>query len=356
MWPAFWGRLEGDEAAPLDPAEVQTAGVGILDAEAQIVAVLKALASGDSEDGVPALLMDGKAYTAVADDHLAAQEVDTTAADPSVWTRVSSNGLAALVKPFSADAFDPNENADHWDIAERIGNVITLLESKAPAGATPVFVNGGKIFTKDAEGFVKVTDQTSTAAVVWGWLKDGDVAPLVPPFTLRVAAATTGRAEVLTEEQVAMVLARLTETGEGQYAYISSGKMFTRLADGSLKSAHHLAANPVSWPLGHDVRPGSQSLGAKACTDCHSKEAPFFFAQVTPQGPLVTQAASVIPMHDFMALDGSFQKMFGLSFEIRTPLKIMLLIMSGVIALVLLLFALKVLERVLKFAREKRDV
>ncbi|HEY5701093.1 MAG TPA: hypothetical protein VIT83_03290, partial [Gammaproteobacteria bacterium] len=341
---------------PLAPADVQAAGVGILDAEAQVVAILRALGAAESEEGVPALSMNGKAYIVVADDHLDVQEGVGATTDPAVWTRSSSNGLAALVPPFEVEGFDPNENGDHWDISERIGGVLALLANKAPAGAAPVFVNGGKIFAKDADGFVTVTGEETTAALTWGWLADGSVSPLVPAFTLRVAAATTGRAEILTEEQVAMVLDRLAEKQAGRVAFIASGKMFTRRDDGTLDSREHPAAEPVSWPLGHDVRPASQSLGVSACTDCHRRDAPFFFAPVTPHGPLVTQAASATPMHAFMDLDGPFQEMFGLSFQMRPLLKIVLLLMSGLMALVLLFLALKLIERAMKYAQEKRRV
>ena len=126
-------------------------------------------------------------------------------------------------------------------------------------------------------------------------------------------------------------------------------KLFTRQDDGALAAADHPAAEPVSWALGHDVRPAVQSLGGRACTDCHAQDAPFFFAQVTPQGPPLTQAVESRPMHAFMALDGNFQKLFGLTFEFRPVFKIVMLVASGFVLLVLLLFALRLLSTVLKF-------
>lgn len=39
---------------------------------------------------------------------------------------------------------------------------------------------------------------------------------------------------------------------------------------------------PYAWAIGHDVRPARQSLGAKGCVECHSNNAPFFAAAVTP--------------------------------------------------------------------------
>jgi hypothetical protein len=104
------------------------------------------------------------------------------------------------------------------------------------------------------------------------------------------------------------------------------------------------------------VRPASQSLGVKACTDCHAKDAPFFFATVTPQGPLVTSATVAHPMHDFMALDGSFQKLFGLTFEFRPLFKIAMLVASVLVFLVLVLFALRLLAGVLSFTAGDRRV
>ena len=48
------------------------------------------------------------------------------------------------------------------------------------------------------------------------------------------------------------------------------------------------AAQPYAWPIGHDVRPASQALGAGGCTDCHSPAAPFFFGRATGEGPAIT--------------------------------------------------------------------
>ena len=358
MWPAFWGRLKGEHVDPLKPEDVKTAGKGILDGEAQVVATLKALVPDSAEEGVPALVAGGTVYGIGIDDRLEVVDADTGGLPPDVsaWTLVTSNVAAALVAPFSADKFDPYENAEHWDISELIGAVLVRLDKVAPDGTVPVFVNEGRIFARDADGSATVIDGRADASAAWGWMQDGKVSPLVPPFAIRVVVATTGRDEVLTEEQVAMVLAKLSADGEGEPVYIASGRLFKRGTDGSLGAFEHAAAEPLSWPLAHDVRPAAQSLGVKACTDCHAKDAPFLFAPVMPYGPLVTQAAVARPMHEFMQLEGSFQRLFGLTFEFRPLFKVIMLVVSCLIALVLLFAALKALERVLAFTAGGRRV
>jgi hypothetical protein len=92
----------------------------------------------------------------------------------------------------------------------------------------------------------------------------------------------------------------------------------------------------------------------RACDDCHAAKAPFFFAEVMPLGPIKTAAAVAVPMHVFMGADQNFQRLFGFTFTFRPLFKLTMLVMSCVIALVLLLVALKTLEHVVTFAASRR--
>ena len=161
--------------------------------------------------------------------------------------------------------------------------------------------------------------------------------PLIPaPITDLIAETTGGDTTVLTEQQVAMALELFGENA----VYVSGGKVFSRKADGTLAATDHPRAAPVAWPIGHDVRPAAQSLGARKCSECHSADAPFFFATVTAQGPLKSDQVATAAMVSFMGLDGGFNKLFGLSFVVRPLFKAGMLGLALIATLVLLAWLL----------------
>lgn len=79
-------------------------------------------------------------------------------------------------------------------------------------------------------------------------------------------------------EQIKTCLEKLqNELAEQQRAvYVTSGQVYQLEAD-KVTSFDHPVTAGYSWPLGHDVRGAGQSLGALTCTDCHAKDAPFFY-------------------------------------------------------------------------------
>jgi hypothetical protein len=109
----------------------------------------------------------------------------------------------------------------------------------------------------------------------------------------------------------------------------------------------------VTWPLAHNVRPAQQSLGWKACTDCHSGGSDFFFTKIKGTGPLLTKSVDKRSAASFMGLGGLFQRVFGLSFIVRPVFKIVLAICAFVAGCLLFLAGLVALGRVAGFM-EKR--
>ena len=96
LWPSFWARLDGGEAAPLAPeAVVGAAGAALptsagrgheawqaLDAST-VAAVLEALAKGEGAKGEPVYVCSGKVWRRQPDGTLAAS--DHAAAGPCAW-------------------------------------------------------------------------------------------------------------------------------------------------------------------------------------------------------------------------------------------------------------------------------
>lgn len=125
----------------------------------------------------------------------------------------------------------------------------------------------------------------------WAYRDDkGEVVPL--PFE-PIGAAFQHPLDLNTEQEIFTAFAKLakaiehTPQANAPLVYINAGKVFEKGSDGKLKSAPHKIAQPYFWPIGHDVRPVGESLGAKSCADCHAKDAPFFYGNVI-RDPLAT--------------------------------------------------------------------
>ena len=154
-------------------------------------------------------------------------------------------------------------------------------------------------------------------------------------------AAHEGKKKYLTEERIAAILEILNQDAEneGQAAYVSGGKLYRRIAEGKLEASDHAAAEPVSWPIGHNVRPATESLGAKGCLECHAQGAPFHFGQVEIP-TLADLPVENVPMHAFLKLDRQELEEWAWTYQFRTLFKIIGYAAGAVIALVLLAYGM----------------
>ena len=191
----------------------------------------------------------------------------------------------------------------------------------------------------------------------WGSLKDQKVTPIALEIVRSIAAKIiikekippSGDWPALTAEQITKVLSSLSSQTEGKPAYIAGGTLYCLDDSGKLtEQKNHAAARPYLWPLAHDVRPAAQSLGVRGCEDCHSTDAPFFFGKVDVDSPVVSKRDSVKMMVEFQDVDAVYAWAFALSFVFRPWLKVVNLASCAVLAVVLLLYALKALARITK--------
>jgi hypothetical protein len=216
------------------------------------------------------------------------------------------------------------------------------------------------VFAKQADG--KIAPQKLLWPAFWGTMKDQKVTP-VDLETVRQTAGKiiaeerlqgSGDWLSLTEEQVATALTALSSQPsiQGKPVYICGGKLHC-LGDSGLCEEEHPAAKPYLWPIAHNVRPAVQSLGIRACEDCHSTDAPFFFGEVDIDSPLVAERDSVKKMVEFQKINDFYTWAFAFSFVFRPWLKLVVLGSCAVIAVVLLLYALKALACVVKVLAEQ---
>ncbi|MHC4622230.1 MAG: cytochrome c3 family protein, partial [Planctomycetota bacterium] len=205
------------------------------------------------------------------------------------------------------------------------------------------------VFAKGANG--KIAPHKLFWPAFWGIIKDDDITPMavetVGEIVGKVVAGErpprSGDRLDLTPEQISKALSAMAqESTEGQPVYIAGGKVYRLDGSGGLEAQQHPAAAPCMWPIAHNVRPAVQSLGVRSCQDCHATDAPFFFADVEIDSPLVADKTSA-------------KKAFAFSFVFRPWLKLVILASCAGLAGVLVLYALRALALVFKVLSEENS-
>ena len=242
--------------------------------------------------------------------------------------------------------------------AHRLG---TINVNKSP-DAMPHIVS--PVFAKQPNG--KIAPHKLIWPAFWGVIKDQNVTPI----TLEVIRQTVGEIFAreklsvsdgwlsLTTEHAAEALKKLSseKSVEGRPVYVAGGRLYYLDDAGKLcQQDNHPAAKPYLWPIAHDVRPAVQSLGARRCQDCHSTDAPFFFADVEVDTPLASEKGVVKKMIEFQGLRLVYTKLFAFSFIFRPFLMVVALCSSAILAAVLILYVFQGLARVLNLLSGKNQ-
>ncbi len=97
---------------------------------------------------------------------------------------------------------------------------------------------------------------------------------------------------------------------------------------------------PYRWSIAHNVRPASQSLGIRDCTDCHADDGPIFFGSFMPTEHATLAETPSFTMVSLRGDDATFTKVWNLGFVCRPAFKWFGFICAGIIALIILHYAL----------------
>ncbi|MBN2455796.1 MAG: hypothetical protein JXB29_04530 [Sedimentisphaerales bacterium] len=207
------------------------------------------------------------------------------------------------------------------------------------------------VFTKGYDG--KIGPGKLIWPAFWAALTGQAVEPIsldiVRPIVKRIIRGerqeTSNAWPDLSIEKIRQVLKEIAseEVLSGEPAYVSGGKLYRLDNKGQIISQENESANFYIWPIAHNVRPGAQSLGVRACEDCHTVDSPFFFGKVEVEGPVVEKNSQFVNMINFQGLSPFYEKAFAFSFVFRDWLKIVSLGSCVVIAGILLLYALRAL-------------
>jgi len=344
MWPAYWGKMKGENITPIRPADVQEAAGEILMVEENVVEALKAIALYGEIEGMPVLVLSGNVYEPNVDGLLDVSAYPGEEVSAEIyWAIRTDGGIIPLIPEFDPDAEEPDADAE-----TRIQNVLIALATLENAPGQPAIIYKKAMYHLP-EGYLEkkagLEEAATTARLVW--LNGDKIMPVVTGFQVRSVKETVGSEQTLTEEQVALVLQSLSQNDEedSSYVYVSGGKVFRLDDQGRLTNSQHPAAEPVVWPLGHRVRPAQQSLGINGCKDCHSEGSAFFFGKIKGNGPLKTNRFDNRSAHSFMNLDKPYQKLFGLSFRVRPLLKVVLFVAAIIVGSMLFIMLLVILGR-----------
>ncbi|HEY3323371.1 MAG TPA: hypothetical protein VGP72_23145 [Planctomycetota bacterium] len=238
---------------------------------------------------------------------------------------------------------------------EYIGKHRLTTFDASPLIVAPVFLRG----TDE-----KITAQKMMWPAYWGRRKGDKIAPIVPTDVLKIAEpvlaqdAPAGEAQLrsdgtrslpLDEKKVAGILKALAaDASAGAPVYICSGKMYSLNSGGTLTSEEHAAAKPYAWPLAHDVRPASQALGAKGCTDCHSGSAKLFHSEVPTETFMAGVTPAAISMTKLRGEDPVLLQVWELSWLGRPYFVILCVSVASLLSILLFVYFVRGMIALLK--------
>ena len=203
------------------------------------------------------------------------------------------------------------------------------------------------VFVKNEEG--KIEPRRMAWPSYFAELGTNDaVAPLAPEAVAELGVRGTN---AFTKAVVAEVLNALkAKRPDANFGFIGHGQLWTAEGEGSnatVVARAHVAAAPVSWPVGHDVRPACQARGAAPvkCADCHTSDSEFFFGKVVPTGPIVDAEVEPVPQTEFLGLSPAYHAVLGTTFAMRPLFKFFLWAVFGLLGLFCMAAAAVVLNR-----------
>jgi hypothetical protein len=184
-----------------------------------------------------------------------------------------------------------------------------------------------------------------------------EVRPLITEILERDTTRVAGQLPALNDRELLEILQRLSgrDTSAGRRVYVSGGEVTFIGGDGELHRRDDQAAAPYLWPIAHDVRPKSQSLGIRGCDDCHRTDAPFHFGTVTVSSPFAAARGTVRDMTEFQDVSRVAVWFFSMSFLFRPALKVLIIFSFALLAAVLLISATRGLAHLIRVLAEGEE-
>ena len=349
MWPAFWAKKKGKDLVPIDSQEVLKAASEVINLKEIVASILNCLIPLAEEGFYPAVIISDYLFEPNVDGGLDARPLERTplagkaGKDKFILVQVKE----AEIKPLLFD-FNPEEPPP--GVEDKILNLLQNLKQLA-GGRQPVYVIG-KYAYRITEGYLdkaeKVGEPAAEPEIVWQ--EKENFLPLLSDFQVGNLAALGPGPEILTEEQIFLVLKKMSELKpQPEIVYVTAGFVFSLGKEGKLKASRHPSAAAISWPLAHNVRPAQQALGKNGCTDCHSLSSKIFFGKVKASSPLKTSYRESKLGADLMKTGPLFQFLFGFTFLVRPAFKLLLAACLLLMGLILLVVMMRITRKIAGF-------
>jgi hypothetical protein len=163
---------------------------------------------------------------------------------------------------------------------------------------------------------------------------------------------SAGTVPKLNDSLLTLVLTNLNSTGnsEIEIIYVSGDKQVRLTAENKLNITEIDDAEAYTWPIGHTVRPASQSLGVRGCNDCHTFNSSFFFSSIESETFIESTPLMTHSMTKYSGSGVIYNKVFSLSFIFRPLLKFIIIFSCGIITLTVLVFLGRSIHSFSKFA------
>ncbi len=192
-------------------------------------------------------------------------------------------------------------------------------------------------------------------AAYWGYVKGGKVEPLLPKAAAQFvgsAPAEAGGAATqpagMMKERIASILKNMEEAGgasAGHAVYVAAGRRYALGAGGLTEETipESEGGGAYAWPVGHDVRPAGEALGAKGCTDCHAADSALLGGQVTALGPwkIAGAAPAVTPAWKMAGIDADDVAALSAGYSVRPYAKLAIVLAGAVLGLVVAVYGLR---------------
>lgn len=166
-----------------------------------------------------------------------------------------------------------------------------------------------------------------------------------------------GKWHSISDSMIIAILKKLNSVSKknnSSFVFISGGKLI-ELDGTELSMANIETAEAYTWPIAHSVRPASQALGARGCSDCHSASSNFFFGKIKVGSSLRSESDTLITMTKFQDLNSAYQKAFSYSFLFRPWLKGIIILSFILILLVFLVYAAKGVLALTRLTEKAKD-
>ncbi len=261
---------------------------------------------------------------------------------PAFWTRVvaaEGDEKASTLKPMSP--------AEVYGMAEDAFKADYETETPAPEGESP---------DRPAD-----TEEAADADADQAETEPEGEAPEAPeaddePAEDELEGLTAPQPD-LPPAKVKAVLAALGEAEDGPaFGYVCAGKLHTLEESGALAADDHPRAEPVAWPIAHNVRPAEYALGAgsgnAACTVCHGFDAAIVWGEVERASPADLPGPDTTPMYAFQGRDPLVQKAWAMSYLFRPIFKPVGFATAAVIAAMLLAYLVRGMTALARWAAD----